>query len=257
MSVILGKKILARPNKDIYISKNGKLLVKVFHHQSVSASEVLGEAMNQALVEEATDLLIPKLVEVYKKGKDWCIAYQYIEGTTLEEMMKKDPSADQKHIEDLLDLQLKMAGHKVPKLPSLVNKLQSRISESKDIIPATTRYELHLRLDAVPKHEKLVHGDFVPSNIIYTPDGKVYILDWAHAARGNGSADCCYTYLNLVLEGKEDLAKYYLNLFCTKTDTAYQYVTRWLPIIAAVMAKKETGERRKKLLSMTDVVEYM
>ncbi|MCQ4950996.1 30S ribosomal protein S2, partial [Bittarella massiliensis (ex Durand et al. 2017)] len=31
---------------------------------------------------------------------------------------------------------------------------------------ATTRYELHTRLDSMPKHVKVCHGDFIPSNVI-------------------------------------------------------------------------------------------
>ncbi len=257
MSVKLGKKLVSRPNKDIFLSQNGKVLVKVFNHKIVPESDALSEAAIYAMVQESTKLNIPELLEVYKHGSDWCLAFNYIEGETLEEKMKKEPENEHKYLEDMLDLQLRVHACKVDKLPPLVDKLQKRIHDSNDIIPATTRFELHTRLDAVPKHYKLIHGDFVPSNIIYAPDGKVYILDWAHATKGNGSADCCFTYLNFYLDGREDLAKEYLDLFCQKTDTAIQYVQRWMPICAAFLAKKNSGEKREKLLTMADVVEYM
>ena len=56
-------------------------------------------------------------------------------------------------------------------------------------LDATTRYDLHTRLEGMPKHNKVCHGDFNPSNIIITEDGTPYIIDWSHATQGNASAD--------------------------------------------------------------------
>ena len=55
------------------------------------------------------------------------------------------------------------------------------------------RYELLTRLDGMPKHTKLCHGDFCPSNIIVGDDGKWYLVDWVHASQGNASADVART----------------------------------------------------------------
>mgnify|MGYP000090292825 FL=1 len=41
----------------------------------------------------------------------------------------------------------------------------------------STRYELMTRLDGMPKHTKLCHGDFNPTNIIVGDDGKWYVID--------------------------------------------------------------------------------
>ena len=49
-------------------------------------------------------------------------------------------------------------------------------------IDATARYELASRLQGMPRHTKLCHGDFNPSNVIVAPDGKLWVIDWAHAA---------------------------------------------------------------------------
>lgn len=72
----------------------------------------------------------------------------------------------------------------------------------------------------MPKHDKVCHGDFNPSNIIVTKDGGLYILDWAHATQGNASADVARTYLLFCLEGDRAKADKYLDLFCKKSDTA-------------------------------------
>ena len=43
---------------------------------------------------------------------------------------------------------------------------------------------LHTRLESMPKHNKVCHGDFNPSNVIITDDGTPYIIDWSHATQG-------------------------------------------------------------------------
>jgi thiamine kinase-like enzyme len=108
----------------------------------------------------------------------------------------------------------------------------------------------------MPKHKKLCHGDFNPSNIIINPEGKAYIIDWSHATQGNASADVARTYLLFVLQGKEELAKKYLSLFCKKTDTARQYVEKWLPIVAASQSVKGNPEERELLLKWADIIEF-
>ena len=97
---------------------------------------------------------------------------------------------------------------------------------------------------------------FVPSNVIITPDDKAYIIDWAHVTSGNASADVARTYLTFCLKGKQDIADKYLDLFCKKSDTAKQYVQKWLPIVAASQSVKGNEEEREFLLSWTNVVDY-
>ena len=82
------------------------------------------------------------------------------------------------------------------------------------------------------RHTKLCHGDFVPSNIILTPDGGYKVIDWAHATSGNAGADAALTYLQFTLED-QDLADKYLKLYSRKSNTAIQYVQKWMPIVAA------------------------
>ena len=132
--------------------------------------------------------------------------------------------------------------------------MNRKISEAN--IDATTRYELHTRLEGMPKHKKVCHGDFNPSNVIVTPEGKLYIIDWSHATQGNASADVARTYLLFCLNHDDEIAKKYLNLFCKKSDTAKQYVQKWMPIVAASQSVKGNAHERDFLLSWVDVVDY-
>lgn len=81
-----------------------------------------------------------------------------------------------------VDLQLEMHEKKSPLLNKLKDKMNQKISQAE--LDATTRYDLHTRLEGMPKHTKVCHGDFNPSNIIITEDGTPYILDWSHATQG-------------------------------------------------------------------------
>ena len=102
--------------------------------------------------------------------------------------------------------------------------MHAKISASS--YPASVRYDLHVRLDGLPRHTKLCHGDFQPSNILITKEGTPYIIDWSHATQGNGSADAARTYLLFKLHKQDELAEKYLRLFCTKTDTAMRAAHR-------------------------------
>ncbi len=149
---------------------------------------------------------------------------------------------------------MEVLSKKVPLLNKLKDKMQSQISATD--LDATTRYELHTRLDSMPKHTHLCHGDFNPTNIIITDDGIPYVIDWAHATQGNSSADVARSYLLFCLAGKKQLADKYLKLYCKKSDTALQYIQRWIPIVAASRLVKAPETEKAFLHNWIDVVDY-
>ena len=193
--------------------RDGDKLIKSFD-ESYSKAGILNEALNQARVEE-TSLNIPKVLGVSVIDGKWSLVWEYIEGETLESLMKKHPAKEDEYLNLFVDLQIRMSGERVPLLGHLRDKMHAKISASS--FPATVRYDLHVRLDGLPRHKKLCHGDFQPSNIIITKDGTPYIIDWSHATQGNGSADAARTYLIFKLQEKDEIAEKYLKLFCEKT----------------------------------------
>ncbi len=243
--------ISTRKEKVIY--RDGDNAVKLFS-EKFPKSDILNEALNQSRVEE-TGLPIPALKAVSVINGQWAITMEYVEGKTLAQIMQEDPAHLDQYMEQFVDLQIEVQSKKAPLLNKLKDKMNRKISSLGNIIDATTRYELHTRLESMPKHNKVCHGDFNPSNIIIDPDGNPHIIDWSHATQGNAAADAARTYLLFALKDKE-LADKYLNLFCQKTDTAKQYVQQWLPIVAASqMVKKIEGEE-EFLKSWVDVVDY-
>ena len=212
--------------------RDGNRLIKSFD-ESYSKAGILNEALNQARVEE-TELNIPKVLGVTVVDGRWSLIWEYIEGETLEDLMKKHPEKEDEYLNFFVDLQIRMSAERVPLLGHLRDKMHMKISAS--AYPATVRYDLHTRLNGLPRHNKLCHGDFQPSNVIITPDGTPFIIDWSHATH--------------------ELAEKYLKLFCAKTDTAIQYVQRILPIVAASQSVKGRPEEKEFLDKWVNVCDW-
>ena len=246
----LDRIIAVRNNKTVY--RDGDLCMKVFD-ASYSKADVLSEALNQARVEE-TGLNIPKVHEVTLMDGKWTIVTDYIKGKTLSQLMLENPEKKDEYLEFFVNLQIEVQSTRCPLLTKLRDKMSRKISQTD--FDATTRYELYTRLDDMPKHSKLCHGDFNPSNIIISDGGAPYILDWSHATQGNGSADAARTYLLFWLSGDINGAEKYLDLFCSKSNTEKKYVQKWMPIVAASQTVKGNEKEREFLHSWVNVVDY-
>lgn len=241
--------IVKRSYKEVYKTDEG--IVKIFETIHPK-SAIFNEALNTVRVEE-TELNIPKLKEVRQIDGKWAIIIEYKAGKTLEELMEAEPENLEKYMSDFVGLQLNVQKKRAPMLNRLRDKLARQIA-SLTALDATQRYELQMRLESMPRHAKLCHGDFNPSNVIVERNGQMTVIDWAHATQGNASADAAMTYLLLALENQEK-AELYLNLFCKKSDTAKQYVKKWLPIVAASQLEKENEFRKDFLMQWIDVAD--
>lgn len=242
--------IAVRTNKTVYRDEDKCL--KVFG-EDYSKADVLNEALNQARVEE-TGLNIPKILEVTKVENKWVIVSEFIEGKTLARLIEENPDKKDEYLAQFVDLQLLIQSKTCPLLNKLKDKMNRKISQAD--LTATERYDLHTRLESMPKHNKVCHGDFNPSNIIIATDGTPYILDWSHVTQGNGAADAARTYLLFWLQGDIEGATKYLDMFCEKSHTEKQYVQSWMPIVAASQSVKGNEKEREFLHTWFSVVDY-
>jgi serine/threonine protein kinase len=242
--------IVERSYKKVYRCED--TVVKVFE-SSHSKADVFNEALNVARVEE-TGLNIPKVTEVAKIGDGWALAVEYKPGKTLEQLMEEHPERVEKYIDDFVDLQLEVTSKVAPLLTRLKDKLSRQIN-SLSILDASTRYELLTRLEGMPRHHKVCHGDFNPSNIIVGEGGSYSILDWSHVTQGNAGADVANTYLQFSLKNQK-LADYYMKSYCSKSDTPMQYIQMWLPIVAAAQLTKKHDCEKEFLMKWIDVMDY-
>ena len=246
----LDRVIAVRNDKTVY--RDGDDCIKVFA-ENYAKDDVLSEALNQARVEK-TGLNVPAIKSVTTIENKWAIVSEFISGKTLDRIMKENPEKKDEYLGKFVDLQFEVQSKTCPKLNKLTDKMRDKISVAQ--IDENTRYELHTRLEGMPKHAKLCHGDFNPSNIIITESGKAYILDWSHATIGNASADAARTYLLFWLNGDISGAEKYLDLFCEKSGTDKRYVQKWMPIVAASQSVKGKPKEREFLLSWATVMDY-
>lgn len=246
----LDRIIAVRTNKTVY--RDGEYCVKVFD-DDFSKVDVLNEALNQARVEE-TGLNVPKIIEVAKIDGKWAIVSEYIQGKTLARLMEENPDKKDEYLEKFVDLQIEVQSKKCPLLTKLRDKMNRKIDLTN--LDESIKYELHTRLEGMPKHNKLCHGDFNPSNIIIKDDGTAYFIDWSHATQGNASADVARTHMLFWLAGDIEGAEKYLNLFCQKSGTDKRYVQKWMPIVAASQSVKGHEKEREFLMSWIDVAEF-
>ena len=250
--VNLKEEIARRENKVVYRDGDKKIKLFVEHYKK---SNILNEALNQAKVEEATNLNIPKLLEVSLIGKRWALVYEYIEGNTLSELMEKYPEKEDEYLELFVNIQLEVLSYEAPLLNRIKDKFKTKLTEATNI-DENTRYELLQRLEGMKNHKKLCHGDFVPSNIIITKEGKHYIIDWAHVTQGNASADVARTFLLFSMNGQDALASKYLDLFSAKSGIAKSNILRWVPIVAATQKTKGRANEQEFLNKWIDVVDF-
>lgn len=245
------QEIAKRTNKTVY--RDGDRCYKVFA-ADYNKADIFNEALNQTRVEE-TGLFIPKVHEL-KRLDDGrlAIVMDYVEGKSLATLVAENPAKKAEYLKRFIDIQLSMHALTAPNLNKQRDKFDRKIEQSG--LDATTRYELHIRLDSMPKHNKLCHGDFNMSNVIITPDDRACIIDWSHATIGNASADTARTYLLFKLDGDDKTADDYLTAFCKASDTARQYVDHWLPIVAASQMVKGKPEEREMLSKWVDVCQY-
>ena len=242
--------ISKRETKTIY--RDGDKCIKLFV-RDYSKSDVLNEALNQARVEE-TELNIPKVLEVTMIDGCWAIISELIEGKTLCQIINENLQKTKEYIDLMIDLQIKVHSQKCPLLTKLRDKMFRKISLTD--FDLTTKYELQTHLDGMPRHNKVCHGDFCPSNIIITPQDVPYIIDWSHVTQGNASADVARTYLLYLLDNQKENGEYYMNTFCEKTNTSRKYIEKWIRIVAASQSVKGNQKELELLNSIVDVVDY-
>ncbi len=244
------KVIAVRKTKVVY--KANDYCIKVFN-AGYSKADILNEALNQARVEELP-FNVPRLKSVTMVDGKWAITTEYIEGSTLAELMELHPSKKAEYLELFVDLQIMVQRNTSPLLTKLKDKFMRKIDLAD--VNSTTKYELQTRLESMPKGNSVCHGDFNPSNIIIDKTGDPYIFDWSHATQGNPCADVARTYLLFWLANETELADEYMDLYCKKTGKIRRDVQRWLPIVAISQSVKGNENERELLLSWANVVDY-
>lgn len=243
--------LLERAHK-VVVKDKGTVL-KIFD-QEYKVSAILNEAMNEARAAE-TGLPVAKVLEVLKLRDHWCIRREWVEGDTLADVMLKDKKNTAKYLKQFVAIQCEIFSKTSERMGNLNDKLDKLISASP--LPKETRYDLHVKLQSMPRGKSLCHGDFNPTNVIITPKGDWRVIDWSHVRLGDPLADVAHTYLLLWLSGYMASAEKYMNLACDALNAKVSDVQKWLPIVAAAASAKFHDPKNLDLLThWASVVDY-
>ena len=241
-----------RPNK--LVVRDGDTVLKIFD-PSYQVSAILNEAMNEARAAE-TGLPVPKVLEVMKIRDHWCIRREYIAGETLDALMARDKRNVDKLLRQFVAIQCEIFTKTSARMGNLSDKLDRQISASP--LPREVRYDLHVRLQGLPRGKALCHGDFNPSNVILAPKGGWRVIDWAHVRLGDPLADVARSYLLFWLSGRVAAAEKYLALACEALGAKVPDVQKWLPVVAAAESAQAKDQKTLDLLShWASVVDYV
>lgn len=232
----LERVIAVRTGKTVY--KDGEDCVKVFERDFPKA-DILHEAMNQAAAEEA-GLPVPAVRGVAVMEGKWAIFSAYIRGKSLDRLIRESPEREEEYLALLVREQRRLQMGKRPLFARLKDKLAQKIEHAD--LDAPLRCGLLARLEELPGGDALCHGDFVPSNLLLSDEGKNFVLDWSHAFLGNADADTACTLLALWAESGRRTAGSYLSLACAQSGTAKENILRFLPFLAAAKLGKARGK---------------
>ena len=252
MEYHLNNPIAERPTKTVY--RDGDKTIKLFVENYLE-SNILNEALNQTRVIEATDLNIPRLLEVGKINNRWALVFEHIEGTPLNVLMEQNPDKMDEYLNLFVDLQVMIQERTAPLLNRIKDKFKRKLNNT-TCIEENIKFDLLQRLEGLENLTQLCHGDFNPSNVIIKEDGTASIIDWVHVTRGSGAADAARTFLLFSMEGKNELADKYLKLFSEKSGISVRNIQRWIPIVAATQMTKEKPEEQEFLSKWINVVDF-
>ena len=201
-------------------------------------------------------LNVPSLLEVKKIENRWALISEYIEGKTLEQLMKENPEKEEEYLELFVDTQMKILAKKAPLLSRVKDKMKRKITET-EVVDNAIKFELLQRLEGMPSGYSVCHGDFHPSNVIIREDKEIFVIDWAHVTQGSPVFDAARTYLLFRLEGNDKIAKEYVQLFEKKIGIHQKDILRCVPILACTQKMKGVPEEQLALEQWIDVVDYM
>lgn len=217
-------------------------------------------AFNEAMIHtsvESAGLSIPKIHGVYEvpeKEGAYAIVMDIAKGKSLADLMAENPEKTDEYLELFVRTQVDVQSHIVYHIGKLKDKITRQINRL-DELGEVRRYELLTRLAGMPKHVKLCNNNYCPEHVFVDESGNVTVIDWAAARQGNASADAAKTYLLLSLDHPE-MADKYLDIFCKKTNTRKDYVTGWLPIVAAARLTEKIDREKELLVKWADVANY-
>ncbi len=134
----------------------------------------------------------PKPFEKIKENGRIGILYEYIEGITLIEFMKKKIINIGKALRMLAEIHVEMHKYESKDINSLKNIFKPIIHQT-NLLDDDQKKEITNYIEKLPDGNAICHGDLHPDNIIVSKN-KLYVIDWANTYSGNPNSDVARTF---------------------------------------------------------------
>lgn len=210
----------------------------------VSRAAVDAEAAVLAVLERA-GVAAPRSWGVVEREGRWGLAMSRAEGRSFGAVMKAERARIPEFIAAMVGLQRAIHGVEAPELPSFKARLSAHIERAERLAPAD-RGRLLEGLAAMPKGDRLCHGDFHPFNVLGEP-GNAMVIDWVDASVGTPMADLARSFV-LLAPHEPDLAETYVDAYLADARAERAAMEAWLPLVAAGRLGETIGEQEAALL---------
>ncbi|NUM45050.1 MAG: phosphotransferase [Anaerolineales bacterium] len=179
-----------------------------------------------AKIVHATGLNVPEPFEQIEVEGRAGIVYARVEGKTMLSHIGRAPHKAIGFGRTLARLHREMHTKPgAPDLPNIKERLRGKI-ESVNGAPPEIRAQVLEKLNTLPEGDRLLHGDFHPDNVIFSPAGKGFdpvIIDWPDASRGHPLADVARTSVLIRAGGlpRQPILRVLVSLFRSTFYRAY------------------------------------
>ena len=249
---------------EVFVRADGNV-VKVMRSANQEPRVRREAAALQALADRAH--LAPAFVETTEVAGRPALVTERVSGDDLLARLSKKPWLVLKVAGTLGRAHAAMHDHLAPDtLPDLHDELARRI-ESAKALPEQHAAAALDRLRALPKGDRLCHGDYHPQNVLGTLKDPV-IIDWGDASRGAPAADVARTLLllrmgelppdtsapmrALTAVGRGMLAARYLAVYRRRAVERPARLDDWLFVRAASRFNEELEAEYPRLLKLLD-----
>ena len=187
----------------------------------------------------------PRALEKIEENGRIGIFYEYIEGITLNEFMRKKITSIGKALRMLAEIHVEMHKYKSIDLDSLKNNLKPIIHQI-NLLDDDQKKEIINYIEKLPDGNAICHGDLHPDNIIVSKN-KLYVIDWANVYSGNPNSDVARTFY-LIKYGTSPsdevtLKKSFIHRFlfkAIKSRLAKIYIKHYLKLVDnSIISRKE------------------
>ncbi len=224
-------------------------IIKVFDKR-LPDGEAQYEA-NKHRIAHASGLPVPEVYDVTYIDGNQAIVMEYVNGRTIGELMRENPSRVEYFMGLSVDLHRRMhciaADATTSGMETTSAKLARQIQAANPLDDAV-KHELLETMRNFRYYAVLCHGDFHINNIIVDDHNKAYIIDWVDASLGDPRADACRSYI-LYSKSFTELAAMYLDLYTKVSGVSVDEIMRWAPVIAAARLSEGVSAEHVAYLS--------